>query len=137
MKETLQKINILKKRLNAINTVLKSLYGKSRHYDEEEDVAVSVRRPDAHTPQSELPHYGFKKQEMEKYGPAVTAAAGGINGIFRKDDEDHTGMYHITEGGQQLTDEPVTLDYVQRRFGGTQRLESKGYRLIPFKPPKK
>ena len=41
------------------------IIANKKEKDEEDDVAVSVERPDVSTPQSDLPHYGYSKNEEE------------------------------------------------------------------------
>jgi hypothetical protein len=50
-----------------------------------------------------------------------------------EDQGTHSGLYHIHEGGSQLTTEPISMQQVNHRYGSAQRLESKGYRLVPHK----
>jgi len=79
--------------------------------------------------------------KMNKVGPFLAAAAGSIAGkvvadkVLDKEEDNmvHSGKYHIHVDGSPITTEPITLEQVNNRYGSAQRLESKGYRLIPHK----
>lgn len=44
--------------------------------------------------------------------------------------------YHIHKDGYRVTDKPVTLDHVDRVYGGVKKLESSGHKLVPAKEEK-
>lgn len=39
-------------------------------------------------------------------------------------------MYHIYIDGHRITDEPVTLELINKIYGGMKKLEQKGFRAL-------
>jgi hypothetical protein len=53
--------------------------------------------------------------------------------IEKADEEAGKKLYHIHQEGHQITDKPLSLEEINTRHGGAQKLENAGFRLIPHK----
>jgi hypothetical protein len=51
--------------------------------------------------------------------------------LDKADEATKLKLYHIHQGPHQITTKPLTIPQINKQHGGTQKLESNGFRLIP------
>jgi hypothetical protein len=81
---------------------------------------------------------------LNKYGDAMTVSGSGSmspdGGVLAQSEPAQPAsnaaitMYHIHDGAHRITKDPMHIEAINTRFGSTQNLESKGFRLIPATP---